>query len=710
MFNIDGKTPNRLVREKSPYLRQHADNPVDWYPWGEEAFQKAQREDKPIFLSIGYATCHWCHVMEHESFADPLVARLLNDAFVCVKVDREERPDIDAVYMTVCQMLTGSGGWPLTIIMTPEKQPFFAATYIPREGRFGRMGLLELIPRIKELWQHQREELLQGAREITRYLQQTQTTPISESLTPEILEQTYRQLAREYDETYGGFGQAPKFPSPHNLLFLLRYFHRTGEQKALHMVLHTLQQMRMGGIFDQLGFGFHRYATDQRWLVPHFEKMLYDQAMLVLAYLEAFQLSGEPLFRQTVQEVLTYVLRDMQHPEGGFYSAEDADSEGEEGKFYLWQEAELRQWLAPEAFRLAVEVYGIRTEGNFFHETGQAARGKNILHLRIDPGKLPAMLGMDPHHLNRQLESIRQKLFQVREKRVRPFKDDKILTDWNGLMIAAFARAARVLHEPLYLQVARHAVQFIQDRLYLDGQLYHRFTEGETAIPAYLDDYAYLIWGVLELYEACFDPRYLEWALELTRLVQQEFLDGERGGFYFTSTHSETILVRKKEAQDGAIPSGNSVMAWNLLRLARMTADTSQEQMAEGIFRAFATPVKKYPQAYTFLLLAYDFAVGPTQELVLVFPDEAENLPMIRVIQQRYLPRSVLLVKSPTTSAALTRLAPFTETMTVRNGQPTAYVCQNFQCDLPVNQLNALRAKLDADLENQRPRAKQSGQ
>ncbi|NOX38253.1 MAG: thioredoxin domain-containing protein [Calditrichaeota bacterium] len=703
MFTIDGKTPNRLIREKSPYLRQHADNPVDWYPWGEEAFEKARREDKPIFLSIGYSTCHWCHVMEHESFEDPLVARLLNDAFVCIKVDREERPDIDAVYMTVCQMLTGSGGWPLTIIMTPDKQPFFAATYIPREGRFGRMGLLELIPRIKELWQHQREELLRGAREITRYLQQTQSTAASDSLTPEVLEQTYRQLAREYDETHGGFGQAPKFPSPHNLLFLLRYYDRTGEPKALDMVVHTLRQMRMGGIFDHLGFGFHRYATDQRWLVPHFEKMLYDQAMLVLAYLEAFQVSGEPLFQQTVREVLTYVLRDMQHPEGGFYSAEDADSEGEEGKFYLWREEEIRQWLTPEEFRLVVDVFGIRAEGNFIHETGQASRGENILHLRVDPDRLPDVLGMDPGVLESRLETIRQKLFRARESRVRPLKDDKILTDWNGLMIAAFARAGRVLQEPQYVQAARNAVWFIQERLYRDGQLYHRFREGETAIPAYLDDYAYLIWGLLELYEADCDPHYLEWAIDLTRMVQEQFLDEAQGGFYFTSARAETILVRKKEAQDGAIPSGNSVMAFNLLRLARMTADPSLEQVAGGIFRAFATPVKKYPQAYTFLLLAYDFAVGPTRELVLVFPDEAKGQPMLRAIQQRFLPRTVLLVKSPGTAAELARLAPFTETLTTRDGQPTAYLCQNFQCDLPVNQLDALLAKLDAFTAKQRP-------
>ncbi len=694
MNTIEEKFPNRLIHEKSPYLRQHANNPVDWYPWGEEAFEEARRKNKPIFLSIGYSTCHWCHVMERESFEDPLVARLLNDAFVCVKVDREERPDIDAVYMSVCQMLSGSGGWPLTIIMTADKKPFFAATYIPKESRFGRPGLLDLIPRIQALWQNQRQELLKGAEEVTRYLQQMQQVPASGALSEDVLDQAFGTLARDYDNEHGGFGRAPKFPTPHNLVFLLRYFHRTGDPIALNMVTHTLDRMRMGGIFDQVGFGFHRYSTDSRWLLPHFEKMLYDQALLTLTYVDAFQVTGRQGFRQTVQEVLAYVLGNMQHPQGGFYSAEDADSEGEEGKFYLWPVDELKNLLTDEEFRFVGIVFGVQEEGNFIPEAGTQRYGENILHLRDLPEQLSRELGISEEAFSRRLEAIRLKLYRARQSRTAPQKDDKILTDWNGLMIAALARAGRALQNPEYVAAAHKAATFLFRHVYREGRLLHRYREGQAAIPAYLDDYACLIWGLVELYEAALDPFYLEKALELTDTVLGRFLDAERGGFFFTASDEEAVLIRKKEFQDGAIPSGNSVMAYNLLRLARMTGKAHLEETAHNLFRALAGQVQRYPQVFTFLLCAYDFALGPTAELVIAAPDDASARPMIQAVQERYLPRMVLLVKTAETAPALNALAPFTQPMVPLKGQATAYLCRNFTCEAPITDEASLVTKI----------------
>ncbi|UCG53727.1 MAG: thioredoxin domain-containing protein, partial [Candidatus Latescibacterota bacterium] len=471
----NNKTPqagqNRLAHEKSPYLLQHADNPVDWYPWGEEAFETARREDKPVFLSIGYSTCHWCHVMEHESFEDSTVAALMNDAFVNVKVDREERPDIDNIYMMVAQMMTGGGGWPLTVIMTPDRRPFFVATYIPRDTRHGRIGMIQLIPQIKTAWQTRRSEILQSSTQIAGRLQDMfDKRPGEGTLDRETLPVAYDQLARRFDAANGGFSNAPKFPTPHNLIFLLRYWKRTGDEHALEMVETTLQRMARGGIYDHIGFGFHRYSTDHKWFAPHFEKMLYDQALLVMAYTEAYLATGKNIYRRIAEEVIGYVLRDMTDPEGGFYSAEDADSEGIEGKFYLWTEEELMELLGPDDGRLAVDLYGVEPNGNFATEI----HGANILFLRRPTDAVASEVGVSLSKLEERLEKIRATLFAEREKRIRPYKDDKVLTDWNGLMIAALAKSARAFGEPSYAKSAGRAVEFILGKLRDDeGRLLH---------------------------------------------------------------------------------------------------------------------------------------------------------------------------------------------------------------------------------------------
>ncbi|MBS3819419.1 thioredoxin domain-containing protein, partial [bacterium] len=554
------KTPNRLIHEKSPYLLQHAHNLVHWFPWGPEAFQKAQKENKPVFLSIGYSTCHWCHVMEKESFQDEEVAGMMNETFVSIKVDREERPDIDSVYMDVCQVLTGTGGWPLTLILTPEKKPFFAATYIPKEGRLGMMGLKELISRIQEMWNLNQEEIRRSSQQIVSSLKEmTQKTP-GEGLGKGTLDKAFQELANRYDSKHGGFGKAPKFPAPHNLLFLLRYWKRTQNPYALAMVEKTLQSMRQGGMFDHVGYGFHRYSTDEKWQVPHFEKMLYDQALLAFAYTEAYQATGKEFYKNTAEEILEYVLRDMTSPEGGFYSAEDADTEGEEGKFYIWTWKELNEILNREEMDWTYRVYNIYKEGNFPQEAAEQEGGKNILYLK-KPLKETAQEGnVKPGELKSKVEKIRSKLFNAREERIHPLKDDKILTDWNGLMIASLSKAAQVFDKSEYLHAAQKAAGFLSARLWGEkGALFHRYRKGEAEIPGFLDDYAFLIWGLLELYEASLEAGYLQQALKLSHYLLSHFWDEKEGGFGLTSSSQESFFIQPKNIYDGALPSGNSV-------------------------------------------------------------------------------------------------------------------------------------------------------
>jgi hypothetical protein len=681
----EGKA-NRLIKEKSPYLLQHAYNPVDWYPWGEEAFEKARQEDKPIFLSIGYSTCHWCHVMEAESFSDTQVASAMNDAFVSIKVDREERPDIDTVYMNVSVLMTGSGGWPLTIIMTPDKKPFFVATYIPKDNRFGRAGLLDLIPRVKEAWATQRERILQSATQITAALHQKTGNASGADLDTSTLQGAYQQLKSRFDERYAGFGQSQKFPTPHNLLFLLRYWKRTGDMKALEMVERTLQAMRQGGMYDHVGFGFHRYSTEPTWRVPHFEKMLYDQAMLAMAYTEAFQATGKEEYEKTAREIFTYVLRDMTSASGGFYSAEDADSEGEEGKFYLWSEKEIRQALSKEDADLIVKVFGVESGGNFTEQSTGNKPGTNIFYLSKSVREIAAELKLPEQQLQNRLELARQKLFAVREKRIHPGKDDKILVDWNGLMIAALAKGAQAFNEPKYLEPAIRAADFIQRNVRTsDGRLLHRYRDGQAAIKAHAEDYAFLIWGLLELHEGTFQINYLRTALDFNNDLLKHFWDASRGGFYFSADDGEVLLVRSKEIYDGAIPSGNSVAMLNLLRLGRITANTDFEQKAAAIGRTFSSEIKSSPSGHTQLMVALDFGIGPSYEVVIAGGSQAEDTKgMLNALRTKFIPNKVVLLK-PTDQKEpeITRLAEFTKYQSSRDGKATAYVCLNYACKLP---------------------------
>ncbi len=712
MSESSNKKSNRLIHEKSPYLLQHAYNPVDWYAWGPEALEKARKDDKPIFLSIGYSACHWCHVMEHESFEDPLVAQMMNDAFVCIKVDREERPDIDNVYMTVCQMMTGSGGWPLNVILTPDKKPFYAGTYIPKEDRYGRPGMFSLIPRIKEYWTNKRDDILSSAEQMGEALQQAiGQTHGEEKLDESLLEQGYRSLEQRFDEQHGGFGGAPKFPMPHNLMFLLRYYKRSGEYQALAMVEKTLQAMRQGGMYDQVGFGFHRYSTDSEWLVPHFEKMLYDNALLAMAYTEAYQVTGKEEYANTAKEIFTYILRDMTSPEGGFYSAEDADSEGHEGKFYLWSEEELHSILGKEDGDFVCRVFNTEKEGNFQEEATGGFLGTNILHLKQPLSEFTTYFKCTEEELVKRWETIRQKLFEVREKRIHPGKDDKILTDWNGLMIAALAKGAQAFNEPKYAEAAKRASDFIFKKLSHHpltpslikegeqgggGRLLHRYRDGEAGLPSHVDDYSFLIWGLLELYEATFDVKYLKLALDINKDFIQHYWDDKNGGFYFIADDGEDLLVRQKEIYDGAVPSGNSVAMLNLLRLARITADTDSEKKASDISKVFSRQVKQSPPAHTLLLCAMDFAFGPSYEIVIVGNSQAkETKEMIYAFQQHFIPNKVVILK-PTEEPDpfITKIAPYTKFQTSLNNKPTAYVCQNFACNQPTTDVVEMLKRL----------------
>jgi uncharacterized protein len=596
---------NRLNREKSPYLLQHAENPVDWYPWGEEAFERAAREEKPVFFSSGYSTCHWCHVMAHESFEDPDVAALMNEAFVCIKVDREERPDIDKFYMTAAQMMTGGGGWPLTILMTPDKSPFFAATYIPKDSRFGRIGLRELIPQARQAWQSRRGEISQSATKVLQLLKrEEQPWSPGGPLTAALADEAYEELMSRYDEIWGGFGPPPKFPMPHQLVFLLRYGRAKGKDKAVHMAAETLRLMRAGGIWDHLGYGFHRYSTDRQWLLPHFEKMLYDQALLCLAYTEAFHITGEPVFGRTSREIIAYILREMTAPEGGFYCAEDADSEGKEGKFYLWTEEEVENILGKEAAELIVEVYGLEREGNFVAEATGRRTGENILH-RLEAASLTSVRGITEKALEARLAEGRECLFAARERRVHPRKDDKILTDWNGLMIAALARAAAVFAEPSYYEAARRAYLFIGKELSgSDGSLRHRWRDGEATARAFADDYAFLIWGLIECYDYSGDASFLGAARSLQAALERRFSDETQGGYFMNADDHTDIPIRPKESFDGAIPSGNGVAFYNLIRLHRLTGEEAYAGRAGKLGRAFARLIDRNPSSHTMFMIA----------------------------------------------------------------------------------------------------------
>ena len=609
---------NHLKGEESPYLKQHADNPVDWYPWGEEAFKKAKENDKPIFLSIGYSTCHWCHVMEEESFTDQKVAEILNNNFVSVKVDREERPDIDKLYMEVCRTMTGGGGWPLTIFMTPDKKPFHSATYIPKKDKYGRKGLFTILPEIIRIWENEREKIEDVSDNIISQIK-SQEVKKEVDLTENILDDSFSILARIYDDKFYGFGDAPKFPMPHYLIFLLRYWNNYQNDKSINMVEHTLKEMRAKGIYDQLGFGFHRYSTDREWQTPHFEKMVYDQALLIYTYIEAYQTKGDKVYKDVVKEVISYLERDMLSETSCFYAAEDADSDGVEGKFYLWQKEEIEDILKPKEFSDFKEVFNLTDKKDI-----------NLTLKDID--------------YYEKIPEIKEKLFQYREKRNRPGQDNKILTDWNSLLIVALAKAGFVLANDKYIEMAEKIANYIYEEMRTkDNKLAHSFCNGSITEVNNLDDYSFYLWGLVELYEATLNKRYLARAINITDEMIKYFWDDDKGGFYFTSKEDSELFTRQKEGSDSAIPSSNSLAAYNLLRLSHLTDDLSYREKAEKTVNTFSKNISSTPVNYIFLLLTYYRLENPFIEVKIsgdINDDISKEL--IDIIRKKYLPNVLI--------------------------------------------------------------------
>jgi uncharacterized protein YyaL (SSP411 family) len=668
------KLTNRLIHEASPYLLKHATNPVDWYPWGEEAFSQAREKDKPILLSIGYLTCHWCNVMEEESFSDPQVAALINETFIPVKVDREERPDIDQIYMKACYLLSPSCGWPLTIFLSPDGKPFYAGTYIPKENRFGRLGLLELIPRVKQLWEEERGSVQKSADSINAAIVSSTIQLPGDDMGTFQLDNAFHVFSSDFDQQYGGFGMSTKFPKPLNLIYLLRYWHRTGNKEALAMVEKTLAAMREGSIYDHLGYGFHRYATDRMWRMPHFEKMLYDQALLVLAYLEAYQATSKEEYAATAREIIEYVLTYMTAANGGFFSAESADSEGEEGKFYLWPIAEVRKILSPPEAAEAVTLFHMKEDGNFVHPVSGQKTGQNILYSESYTGQ------------RKNFEKIRRKLLAARNKRPRPELDDKILTDWNGLMIAALARAAKVLGQPAYGEAAAKAATFILGNVRSpDGKLLHRWRQGQAGLAGNAADYSFLTWGLLELYGWEFDTRWLARALDLTTILVEDFWDDRLGGFYLTAENGKSMLPRIKESIDTALPSSNAVAMNNLLKLSRITGNPGFAEKADKISRLMSSRVNENELAFPMLLTALESALAPSQEVVIVGTKGADDTSrMIEALRKNYFPNAIVVFKPAGEEAPeINSYADFLEFMNAIDNKATAYVCIDFKCNFP---------------------------
>ncbi|MEJ2765040.1 thioredoxin domain-containing protein [Photobacterium sp. MCCC 1A19761] len=683
---------NRLVFEQSPYLLQHAANPVDWYPWSEAAFEKAKRENKPIFLSIGYATCHWCHVMARESFEDAEVAALLNRDFVAIKVDREERPDIDHLHMAACQAMTGRGGWPLTCFLTPDGQVFYATTYVPKLGSGNLPGMMTLLPGVMHAWLTQPDVLHNGAMQLSNRLRaMTQQTP-SGALASHIESQAFAWFEQNFDALNGGFGRAPKFPSPHQYLFLLRYWHRHGKPQAFAMARKSLQAMRLGGLFDHVGFGFHRYSTDNRWLLPHFEKMLYDQAMLLLAYSEAYAATGETFYHQTAGEIVQYLTTRMQHPGGAFYSAEDADIEGEEGKFYVWRYEELSRILPSDELEWFARQFHVLPQGNYLDEATGRPTGANILYLTRLPRELATIAGASLPVWQDRWAGIRHQLASQRMLRVPPLCDDKVLTDWNGLMIAALARSAWLRDAPEDLQTARKAFDFVLSHLNDEtDQLNKRYRNGKSGLPGLLDDYAAMIGAALALHQATLAFSYLRQALRWMAVAIKKFWDPSHGGFFLTESDTE-LAVRAKDGYDGASPSGNALMAQNLVMLYQLTGQRRWRNFFDSLVGAFADQVNTYPAGFTMLLSALDWMNHPGPNLVLAGPEPLEAL--MAPLRGRYIPNAVWLGVDAAHQAELSQFAPFTGQMDTR--EPALYVCQGAACELPVTGRAKITARLQA--------------
>lgn len=687
---------NRLINEKSPYLLQHAHNPVDWYPWGEEAFTKARKENKLIFLSIGYSTCHWCHVMEREAFEDAEVAALLNRNYVAIKVDREERPDIDKVYMEVCQRLTGSGGWPLNIFMTPEAVPVYAATYIPKHDRYGKPGMMNLLPQVAQKWRDNPDHMRKSGHRILASLKKT-TPQASSMFATDEFGKAVATMSKSFDNEYGGFGMAPKFPRPHNLTFLLKRYRQTGDNKILEMVEKTLQAMRHGGLYDHVGYGFHRYSTDVEWLVPHFEKMLYDQAGLALAYTEAFQVTGKPFYAHVVREIFTYLERDMTSPQGGFYAAEDADSDGVEGKFYLWTANEIESVLGSSDAVLFQKVFNITNNGNYVDEVTGKRTGSNILHLSKPQDYWAEKFNLGNTAFEQLLKSFRDRLFSARGQRTRPHLDDKIITSWNGMMISALARGGVALDEPKYVAAAGRAADFILQELRNDdGRLLRRYRDGEAGIKGFAEDYAYLARSLLDLYAASYEPKRIEQAMVLAEYLVNLFQDIKTGALYDTSTDAEQLITRPQSIYDGAMPSASSVALEVYSRLFLMTGRQQWQQYAFSLLKSLAPTVVRYPAGYTQLLQGAALLLEPTREVVIAGdPDKAETKAMLAAVRNSFTPETVALLRTSSNIEAITDIAPFVKEMGPVQGHSAAFVCQNFSCQKPLTEPGKLKKLLE---------------
>jgi uncharacterized protein YyaL (SSP411 family) len=691
--------PNRLAHESSPYLLQHANNPVDWYPWGAEALERSRREDKPIFLSIGYSACHWCHVMEHESFeSDPIAVRL-NECFVCIKVDREERPDLDQIYMNAVQLITGRGGWPMSVFLTPDLEPFYGGTYWPPESRHGLPGFPQVIEAVAEAWANRREQAVAQARELTSHLQ-TIGVPAApdQELSPELLTQAAGKLEQSFDFAHGGFGGAPKFPHPIDLQFLLRVWHRTQLDGLLDMVRLNLDKMARGGIYDHLAGGFARYSVDERWLVPHFEKMLYDNGLLAGAYLDAYLATGHEPYARVARETLDYVLRDMTDPAGGFYSSEDADSEGEEGRFYVWTPEEIEAALGNEAGQRFAYVYGVSPEGNF--------EGRNILHLPKTIAQCAALRGWDLSSLEVELAESRRRLLAIRNERIRPGRDDKVLVSWNALAIDSLARTGAALDEPTYVTAAENAARFILDEMRQpNGRLWHAWRNGQAKFAAYLDDYTYLIQALVSLYEATFDEQWVDRAVELAEIVVCHFSDTDQGGFFYTADDHEQLIARNKDYFDSSVPSGNAMAATALTRLNALTGAEKYREAARQTLHSATGLLKRASTAAGQMLIALDLELGPRTEIVLIGdPNELEVAEVLKEIRRRYLPSCAVALRSLQTlhlgSNHLTSLFAGKE---ATEPSPTLFLCQNFTCQAPLAGKAAIRAGLDQQFPGPRP-------
>jgi hypothetical protein len=681
--------PNRLAQETSPYLLQHANNPVDWHPWGEEALQRARQEDKPIFLSIGYSACHWCHVMEHESFESPAIAALLNQQFVCIKVDREERPDLDQIYMQAVQLMTGRGGWPMSVFLTPALEPFYGGTYWPPHDRQGMPGFDRVLTAVAEAWHARRDQLFEQARTLTEHLQAAATPEGQETLTVQHVVDAAGELSRLVDRRNGGFGGAPKFPHPMDLQLLLRVWSRTGKADLLDIVTLTLDKMAAGGIYDHLGGGFHRYAVDERWLVPHFEKMLYDNALLLATYVEGYQATGNPDYARVARETADYVLRDLTDAAGGFHSTEDADSEGEEGKFYVWTPRELEEVLGVDRARTFGYCYDVSEPGNF--------EGHNILNLPKTLEQCAKVLGRDEPGLRAELAESRSALLAVRDRRVRPGLDDKVLVNWNGLMIDSLARAAGPLDEPRYLRAAQKAADFILNAMRRsDGRLLHTYRAGEARLDAYLDDYACLANSLVSLYEASFAERWIDEALALAQTMLAQFRDEATGGFFYTAADHEALLLRPQEIMDNATPSASSMAATALVRLAKLTGRDDLREAAERTLQAAASVIDRSATAAGQALLALDLQLGPTHEIVVLGDASGgDTREALLALRKRYVPRKLVATRAPNQVATAERrsLDPLFAGKPPLADSPTVFVCENFACQAPVSGKAAAIAK-----------------